>query len=233
MPLIEHALSNGQRIRLVTLTGTVVGTQQDSWTSVNQGAATVLSKDLVIPGQVYSTTHVKQEVWLRGADGKEQCVELAGFNIPAREGHVVSVLWGGPARRESGGCFGARNHTTGEVRCDVTVLGQSLKEWKLKVGAGSSLALWTLGAALILSLWAFSASRGGIDKKAAMALGAALVGGFVGLGAWVFVGSNLGPERRAVALTREINELGRNALQHEWASQVSSVTSTDPRPIAV
>jgi hypothetical protein len=233
MPLVEHALSNGQRIRLATLTGTVVGTQQDSWTSVNQRAATVLSKDLVIPGEVYSTTHVKQEVWLRGADGKEQCFELSGFNIPAREGHVVSVLWGGPARRESGGCFGAFNHTTGEVRCDVTVLGESLKEWKLKVGAGNSLALWTSGTALLLALWAFGASRGGIDNKAAMALGAALVGGFVGLGAWVFVGSNLGPERRAVALTREINELGRNALQHEWASRVSSEASTGSRPIAV
>lgn len=170
---------------------------------------------MVIPGQVRSTTQTTQDLWLRMADGKEQAISLTDFDLPVREGHLVSVLWGGPAWSDSGYCFGARNHTTGEVRCDVTVLGHSLKEWHLSVGAGSSMALWTFGAAVGLALPAYFVASGGVDNKAAMALGGAIVGGLVGLMAWVFVGSNIGPGRRAVALSNEISELGRKSLMQD------------------
>jgi len=212
MSLVEPTLSNGQVIRLATLTGTVISASKASQTAVSQDAPIVLSAKTVIPGQIRSTTQTTQDLWLRMADGKEQAISLTDFDLPVREGHTVSVLWGGPAWSEGGSCFGARNHTTGDVRCDVMVLGHSLKEWRLSVGAGSSMALWTFGTALVLALPAFFVSGGGTENKAAMALGAAMLGGFVGLMAWVFVGSNIGPGRRAAALSNEISELGRKAL---------------------
>jgi hypothetical protein len=215
MNLSQPILSNGQGIRLLTLTGTVLSASKSSRMLVDQDAPTVLSKDFVIPGRVHASTQTTQELWLQTDDGKEHAVHLTGINLPVRDAHVVSVVYGGPAWSEGGHCFGARNHATGDVRCDVTVLGNSLREWRLAVGAGSSLALWIFVTALAIALPAFALSGGGLEKKGAMAVGGAIVGAFVGLVAWVFIGSNIGPERRATALVAEINEFGRQALLRE------------------
>jgi hypothetical protein len=215
MNLSQPILSNGQGIRLLTLTGIVLSASKSSRMLVDQDAPTVLSKDFVIPGRVHASTQTTQELWLQTDDGKEQAVDLTGINLPVRDGQVVSVVYGGPAWSEGGGCFGARNHATGDVRCDITVLGSSLKEWRLAVGAGSSLALWIFATALAIALPAFALSRGGLENKAAMALGGAFIGAFFGFVAWLFIGSNIGPERRATALVAEINELGQQALLHE------------------
>lgn len=136
---------------------------------------------------------------------------LRDLSLPVREGHLVSVLWGGPAHGERSYLFGALNHTTDAVTCDVTVLKEKLRAWKLSVGAGSSFMLWTFWIAAISALWAFLGIKSA--DKFGVALMAGMAGAFVGAFLWTFVGSNVGPGRRALALTEEINALGCQALR--------------------
>lgn len=211
MPIVEHTLSNGQAIRLETFTGTVVSADKSSRTSVHQEAAEALSADTVIPGRIYSTTRTDQALWLRTADGKERSVTLRDLSLPVREGHLVSVLWGGPAHDERTYLFGAFNHTADALRCDVGVLKERLREWKLSIGTASSFMLWTFGLAAIGALWAYLGTDS--SDRFGLAFMAGFVGTFVGAFVWTFVGFSFGPGRRALALTEEINELGGQALR--------------------
>lgn len=207
-----HTLSNGQELWLCTFTGEVVDQSRTSTVSVTQDAPFVLSKTLVVPGQVRSTTHAQQELWLRDRDGKERSIMMSDIGLAARAGHTVTVLWGATTACETGWLFAARNHTTGDIRSDVLSLGRELRAWRLNVGASSSFLSWVGGVAAMAAIPAFLFSRGAVDNRAAMALGGLVVGAALGLLAWLFLGSNLGPERRAQQLTDEINAQATRTL---------------------
>lgn len=206
----EITLSNGQTVWLTTLSGTVLSVHQSERTSVHQDAPLVLSKDMVIPGQVSSTTRTRLQLWLRMPNGQERAMELVDVQVPVREGHEVSVVTGGRSQTQDQLPFGIRNHTTGEMMCDVTRLGAALRRWKLNIGAGMSLLRWTGVFTIVLGLvgW-FNGGRHAPTWAFFGAIGGA-VAGFV---IWSLVGSNLGPERRAMQMVNEINAWARKALE--------------------
>jgi hypothetical protein len=212
MEKTTHTLSNGQEIWLSTFTGEVVDQSRTSTVSVTLDAPTVLSTTLVVPGQVRSRTHAHMELWLRGPDGKERSIRMSDIGLAARSGHTVTVLWGATTACEDGLLFAARNHTTGEIRSDVLSGGKRLRAWRLKVGAGTSFMLWVGAATTVAAVLAFLYSGGAVDHRAAMALGGSMGGAVLGFLAWLFLGSNLGPERRAQRLTDEINTQASRAL---------------------
>lgn len=210
MKLTEVVLDNGQRIRLATLTGIVISAPSDLVGSARKTAELTLTKDFVVGARVGGDV---QGFWLQDEAGVERFVQLNGFVLPAREGHRVSVLFGAPAWLRDGASFGARNHSSGDVVCDITVLRTALRSWGINVGALGSLLRWTAAFAGLLAVIAFFVSKGPLDNQAAMALGWLCVGAVAGVLAWLFVGSNIGPDARARQLAAQINEAGDAALR--------------------
>lgn len=208
-----HTLSNGQEIWLCTFTGEVLEQSTHSSTSVHQDAATVLSTNQVIPGQVRSEVHIHSMLWLRGSDGSELPVRMTDIGLATRAGQTLTVVWGGMAWAEEGPYFGARNHTTGEVRADILSLGTRLREWRLDIGTAASMAAWIGGTAVALGLLAFAVTGGNLENRASLALGGLLGGAMLGGIGWTLLGSHLGPGRRAKALTDEINAAAESALR--------------------
>ncbi len=213
MNLTEVVLDNGQRIRLATITGTVIGATGDRATSGRHSPPLTLTKDFVVAARTDEAGAGPQGFWLVDDQGSERYVQLSGFALAAREGHRVSVLFGAPAWRREGASFGALNHSSGDMVCDITVLGTALRSWGIKVGAMSSLLRWTVSFAGILGGIAFVMTRGPLDNQAAMALGGLCAGAVAGVLAWTFVGSGLGPDARARQLALQINDAGAAALR--------------------
>lgn len=209
----QHELSNGQKIWLCTFTGQMIEQSKTSSLSISQDAPLVFDKDLVIPGRIRSRTHVEHQIWLCGADGSERAFSIADIGVVALPGHTVSVLWGSTIQNDTGDHFAVRNHQTGDVRSDVMVVGRNLRQWGLKTGAGTSLFMWCLAGALMMAVIAFTGVTGARDTRIVASIGGLFAGGFLGLVAWLVVGKNIGPERRASALVAEIDELAKRRLR--------------------
>ena len=212
-------LSNGQEVWIGTFTGEVLSQEKSTSTSIHQTAATVLSKDMVTPGHVYSQTHVHHDVWLRSVDGKEKRVTLGGIGLAVRPGHIVTIAWGQSDASETGYNFAARNHTTGEVRSDVlAALGDGMKEWKLRVGAAGSFWRWTIGGTVLGGL------VGGLWGRAtayAHSVPQDTLLGILGLGIpafiltalfWMFIGMHFLLKGNVTRLVDEINDFAREQL---------------------
>ncbi|HEU4460872.1 MAG TPA: hypothetical protein VFR90_17255 [Methylibium sp.] len=215
MKVTEHKLDNGQSIRLQSLTGTVISASTSTTTSIHQSAPEVLNRYTVLPGQIHSRTHTKHSVWLRLEDGHEHSVDLDDLSLPVREGHVVSLVYGGPTWSGTTWLFGARNHTTGKVFCDVLCLKEVLRQWKMSIGIGRSFLTWTLTGALLPGLISFLTVPP--KDRLVMAAMMSIVGAVVSFFCWLFFGMMGGFEGRAAALTEEISELGLKALKAEPA----------------
>lgn len=95
--MAEFVSPFGQEGWLNGVYGTVVDTKKWSETHVSSsgGGGYVHPKHggLVRAAQVHSTVETKGELWIKTAAGKE--VQIFG-DIPARPGHRVGVIWGGP-----------------------------------------------------------------------------------------------------------------------------------------
>lgn len=208
-----HSLSNGQEIWTSTFTGVLVDRSIKSNVVVQQDGPTVLRTSVVVPGQIRVTDVSTDELWLQDDHGQERAISMNDIGLAVRIGHRVSVVWGSTPWNETGPYFGARNHSTGELRVDlVAAVGQNLRQWGLNTGAASSLALWTVLPAALTALIAFAVSGGNAENRLALALGGLIAGGIAGFISWALLGSNLGPERRARNLIAEINEAARKAL---------------------
>lgn len=143
-------LSNGRTVAMDAFTGEVIESSRSQTSTVEQDAATVLSKDLIIPGQIRSRTDVTAEVWLRSAAGREKQFNLQNIGLPMRVGHRVSVLWTGPEVGRPGWFTGARNHTTGETRIALMAgAGSNAKEFRLDAGGNVTLVAIFVGLIVV------------------------------------------------------------------------------------
>lgn len=226
-----NTLSNGQEIWVSTFTGEVLSAEKSTSTSIHQTAATVLSKDLVIPGTVYSTTHVSQDVWLRSSEGAEKHVDIGHIGLSIRPGHIITVAWGQTQHHDKGNYFAARNHTIDESRCDVmAALGDGMKDWKLRVGAGVHLFMWiagfTLGGALIAGLGTgdhyYNWAQKALEHAVLGGIGGVIVGFFLG----GTVGVNISLNGKVKGLLEEINAFTRQQLQSV------AVVPSDEKPVS-
>lgn len=206
-------LSNGQEVWMSTFTGEVVSSDTSSAMSIHQDAATVLRDKLVIPGTIHSRTTVSHEVWLRSADGKELQVDLGAIGLPLRPGHVVTVAWGATQSLKQGSTLGARNHDTGEVRCDVLkAVGGDLKGWKLDVGAAGSFWRWTISGtvvgAIVGGLWGrAAASAHSVPQDTLFGILALGIPAFILTALlWLCVGMHLLLNGKVTTLVGEIND---------------------------
>lgn len=214
MDFKEFTLSNGQRIRLATVTGAVVASKTSRSVSVTQGDPLVLSKDVALPGSITTTVRTKQGLWLRDDQGQERFYKLGGFELPAREGHHVSIAFGASANSSDGSIFGAMNHTSGDVVCDILSLGATLRAWRFQIGTVRSFLLWTLVPALVVGLLVLIGSAGSFNQRLGYAVLSAIACVIAAPILWMGVGFRLGPGARMNELASEINQLGRTALTH-------------------
>ncbi len=149
-------LHNGQQVRLTTFTGEVVEAGKSNSVEIHQGDALVLSKDVVVPGRISSTTHVTSEVWLRQSDGLERSFKLKNVGVPVRLGHRLSVVSAAPAQESRDWLIGSRNHSTREMKVSLlSALGDNASRFKLDAGGnlqllGLFLAFPVVGAILCL-----------------------------------------------------------------------------------
>lgn len=186
----EAALANGQSIRIATMSGTVLD-----------------------PSGSTGTPRKKGGFWLLDNEGKESFMRSAGLGIAVRPGHRVSLVYGAPSAQVDGVMFGAMNHTTGEVACDIMVLGQALRSWRLDVAEGKSFLIWAFAPCLALALLAFASPATRLDNRIFAAFWGAIGGFILGSVAWYFVGFRIGPQARLGELAAQINALGVAALQ--------------------
>lgn len=212
MDFKEFTLANGQRIRLATVSGTVVAAKTSRSVSVTQGDPLVLSKDVALPGAITTTVRTKQGLWLVDDQGKERFYKLAGFNLPAREGHRVSIVFGAPEGSSEGSIFGAMNHISGDVVCDVMALGAALRAWRFQIGTVRSFLTWTLLPALAIGLLVLVGAAGTLDQRLGYAVLSAIACVIVAPFVWMGIGFKLGPGARMNELASQINQLGRTAL---------------------
>ncbi|WP_431264588.1 hypothetical protein ACQ859_03245 [Roseateles chitinivorans] len=212
MDFKEFTLDNGQRIRLATVTGTVVSAKTSRSVTVTQGDPLVLSKDVALPGSITTTVRTRQGLWLQDDRGQERFYKLGGFELPAREGHDVSILFGAPAGSSDASIFGAMNHTSGDAVCDVMVLGTALRAWRFQIGTVSSFLMWTLLPALVIGLLVLMGAGGKFDQRLGYAVISAIACVIAGPILWMLIGFNLGPGSRMNELASQINQLGRTAL---------------------
>ena len=226
-------LSNGQGFWVSTFTGQILSAENSTSTSIHQTAATVLSKDLVIPGTVYSKTHVNQEVWLRSNEGIEKQVGIGHIGLPIRPGHIITVAWGQTQPHDQGSYFAARNHTTGDSRCDVlAALGEEMKKWELKAGAGLHLLGWIVGSTLTGALIAAVGTGDHYYNRFQASLEHALFGAVIGFIVGFFFGStfgvNISLNGKVKGLLEEINAFTRQQLYSVAADEkpISGASST-------
>lgn len=214
MDFNEFTLDNGQRIRLATVSGTVVAAKTSRSVSVTQGDPLVLSKDVALPGAITTTVRTRQGLWLLDERGNERFYKLGGFELPAREGHHVAIVFGAPAGSSEGSIFGAMNHTSGDAVCDVMVLGTALRAWRFQIGTVSSFLMWTLLPALVIGLLVLMGAGGKFDQRLGYAVLSAIACVIAGPILWMLIGFRLGPGARMNDLASQINQLGRTALVH-------------------
>ena len=206
-------LTNGQAVAMSVITGEVIESSQTQTMSVLQGDPTILTKDIVVPGQISSRTDVKTELWLRLKDGKEQAFPLRNFAVPVRAGHRASVLWAKPVGRDRGWYIGMRNHETGVSKvAPVSALGDDAAYFKLD--AGGNLVLLAIFAAFI----ALGVGAGMVMSDSREIAQRIVVGGLFGFLFWMILIipiSNIYRGSRVGRATQEIQAIGDRCLTEQ------------------
>ncbi|ABD72007.1 hypothetical protein Rfer_4321 (plasmid) [Rhodoferax ferrireducens T118] len=191
MSSTDHTLSGGQKFWICDFTGEVVEANKVSHTSIHQGSPsymTNVSGDgsvglMVVPGAVSSTEHTSQELWLKNVDGEEQSFGVGHIGLPMRVGHVVTVVWIGGGGKTEGRNVAARNHTTGEIRCELErVLSDNFNTLMFSDGAGKGSLTWAAVGAVLGMIFVSVFLREGY------LLPGAFFGAFVGLSAYPILG---------------------------------------------
>lgn len=210
---VTYTLSNGQRGWMETVTGEVVDQTRNVRTEVTQSAPTMLSKDLVIPGRVSSHKVVEQELWIRTPDGKEESHQVGHLDLSVRQGHVVTLLWGGPESLNNGWYYACHNHSTGQVTSNVLSIGTALRRWKLRFGSGAMALKGMVTGAPIAAVCALFYTSGSMSSKLDYAVIFGILGAIGGLFLGCTVGQQLGPNQRAARLVGDIDEAARRHLR--------------------
>lgn len=96
-------------IEFWTITGIVTKSEKRSETYVS-GNFDKKSKDVNVTSDVV----IKHEFWLKTPDGKEEEIQLSGYDIPLREGQEVSMLLAFPKGGEYSWYVALINHSAGK-----------------------------------------------------------------------------------------------------------------------
>lgn len=64
------------------------------------------------PIRITSTTTTHDDMILQAADGQEEAFQLLDFDLAARDGHTLTVLWAIKRGKASGSYFAVYNHNT-------------------------------------------------------------------------------------------------------------------------
>ena len=211
--MFNHTLSNGQEVWLNVFTGVVIQEKRQTVTEVHQTAATRHynpgTKDSPgsyswEPGEVYSTSRLVHEVWLRNKKGVEELFDIGAFSVPVRMGHCVSVMSGGGSGRE-GYYFAARNHTSGKTNSSIWDRGPSVRgSWGFKVFW--SCLPWLAGGVIALL-------AGVVIKHITDLWGFALTFSLPVAGVLVGVGVRLAPVKKMKALATEVEQIAAARLK--------------------
>lgn len=163
----------GKKVSFGAISGVVVGDKKWSETHVtSSGGGGMVGRwgGYVSAPTINSFTNTKSEIWLRDAGGQEHPIHLTNVNIPVREGHHVTAVWGmrdGAAAAQYvlienhtaqqhaviEGCFPAlAGHSSGKVGC-LALIVVAFVIFILSVRANAAGLLWFVPAAAVAWGW--------------------------------------------------------------------------------
>lgn len=134
MAKISEVTLNGMQFEIYSVTGEVMDSKK--WTSTHvsggggggggflYGGTGQVSTQ---PVSIQSTTLTHDQLFIRGPEGKEICVETTGVNLQVRPGNFVSAVWMIKKGKERGPYWAIHNHHTDRTEwLDVSSL---LRPW--------------------------------------------------------------------------------------------------------
>lgn len=130
------------------------------------------------PVRISSTTTIHDQFFLRQPDGAVESIQLAGWDFPVADGHVVSAVWAVREGAGAGPFFVVVNHTTGDVRSATSFLRSNLSRAD---GLRKLLVFCFLVAAGVV---ASQVTAGNIAKAVLLAVLGAIIGVGVGSAIW-------------------------------------------------
>jgi hypothetical protein len=98
---------NRKNINLHSTRGIVVSSNKNMETRVSGGGG---GNNTNV--RITSTTIVHDQLFLKDSDNKEHSFQLQGFNLAAREGNELTVVWGIRNGKKNGPYLYIYNHTT-------------------------------------------------------------------------------------------------------------------------
>lgn len=102
---MENFKHKNKEIEFWSVTGEILGQNKYSETHVSSsGGGGYVGKHggHVSAPQVHSTTVTNHEFWIKKEDGSEKSVQLAGHDIPLREGQKITLISAGVKGKDSG-----------------------------------------------------------------------------------------------------------------------------------
>ena len=153
-------------------TGLVEGSSKMGTTNVYGGGGGG-SGGSSAPISIGSSTTIHDQFFLRLADGRVESIQLAGWNFPVMDGHLVSAVWAVRDGANKGSYVVLRNHTTRDSSAGSAFLTS-------KMMRADGFAIILLETALCVGIGFVAAPILGLP----LAIGAAIVGAFLGSVVW-------------------------------------------------
>ena len=157
-------------------TGSVDGASKMGTTNVYGGGGGANAYGYATNIRISSTTTIHDQFFLRKPDGAVESIQLAGWDFPVADGHVVSAVWAVREGAGAGPFFVVVNHTTKDTRSAMSFLTSNLSRAD---------RLRKLLVFCFLVAVGVGASQVGDSAKAVLlAVLGAIVGVMVGSGIW-------------------------------------------------
>ena len=144
---LRQLLVRERRFTFRQVAGEVIGNRKWSETHVTSsggGGFVGAYGGVITAPSIQSRTVTRSEIWIRDEAGQERPLQLAGLDIPVREGHRIAVVWAVPDGKDSGEIVLICNQTS----------GQSIANHKAMVGMSTRAGCLgqAIGLVAILSL---------------------------------------------------------------------------------
>ena len=112
--------SDGAKLELDLIEGTVLSVEDREHVVVNQGSSTMrynhaLDQTFSEPGGIYSEVIKTNKVWIKQDNGKDRQVDISDVPIALMAGHRLTVYLVSKAHSEDGYYWAAKNMNTDEV----------------------------------------------------------------------------------------------------------------------
>lgn len=127
---MKNYTAGGKQFTLYSITGIVEDSQKSSTMQVSGGGGGSYGNGHSAPVHITSKTTIHDQLFVKDAAGVEHAFQLSDFNIAARTGNSVTVLWAVKAGKDSGEYIAVLNQTTQQNFFDSGVITKMHRDRK-------------------------------------------------------------------------------------------------------